>query len=82
MEQSLLRLRNDLSNLLSMEESDTTDWNEVEQICTNLIEMLNETKTINLIDDFVYHFLEDFEIRQRDEGYGIQQRRKLKLRLQ
>lgn len=82
MRTSLIDLRKDLLKLLETEESQTPDWDSAAEVCTYWINKLNQTKCVNLIDDFTYHYLEDFEIRQYDQKYARQQHKRLKIVLE
>jgi hypothetical protein len=81
MDLSLVELKAELERLLQLEQAEDPDWYEVERISAEQLRLLNETGCANLIDEFVYHFLEDFDVRSGDDSYARQQREKLRLRL-
>jgi hypothetical protein len=81
MKACLVELRDDLIEILRTEQSHVPDWDMIADACTKWIDRLNKTNCVNLVDDFTYHYLEDFEIRQYDQKYARQQHKKLELRL-
>jgi hypothetical protein len=81
MDISLTELKRDLVLAIDSEESENPDWDFIAETSSNWVDRLNLSGCQNLIDESVYHFLEDFEVRQSDSRYGRQQRRKVKIRL-
>jgi hypothetical protein len=71
MEEAELRRR--VAEILAAEEQRDPDWARVETLCAALDEQLrHERETV--CADSVSHFLDDADIRQRDDNYAAWQR--------
>lgn len=81
MDDSLVGLKRSLQQIVSLEENENPDWDQVAQISADWIDALNQSKCVNLIDEYIYHFLEDVDVRQFDASYGRAQRRRVKARI-
>ena len=66
------RLRHDLSAILALEGADPVDWERVSVLSLGLVEALQGNAGI--CPDQIYHFIDDFDIRQRDLAYAEMQR--------
>lgn len=64
-------LRQRLAVILAAEEQEPPDWAEVERLSTKLLPQLHVGPT----PEIVYHYLDDADIRARDEEYAARQRR-------
>ena len=71
MEEEELRRR--VGEILAAEEASRPDWERVESLSAALDEYLREYPQTQCPDS-VYHYLDDADIRARDEGYGEWQR--------
>jgi hypothetical protein len=67
------RLRNDLSAILALEAADPVDWEQVSALSLALSEALHGNAN-GICPDQIYHFIDDFDIRQRDPAYADMQR--------
>lgn len=64
-------LRSDLRAILAEEEASPTDWVSVDRMCLGLIGKLARGKEPPYPPhDVVYHYLDDPDIRRKDEAYG------------
>ncbi|WP_139114756.1 hypothetical protein [Rhizorhabdus dicambivorans] len=64
-------LRSRLVAILAVEEQDPPDWLEVERLASDLQREL----PIDATPEAVHHYLDDADIRCRDEAYAARQRR-------
>lgn len=71
-------LRASLTVILAAEEQPEVDWQEVESLCLQTLERLNTEPAPDYPYDTVYHFLDDPDVRQKDEGYARVQRERLR----
>lgn len=71
-------LKSDLRAILAKEEANLTDWGLVDRMCLELIEKLENGKAPSYAHDVVYHYLDDPDIRRKDDPYGRGQRLRLK----
>jgi hypothetical protein len=67
-------LRGRLAIILSVEEQEPTDWGEVERLASQLQREL----PIDATPEAVHHYLDDADIRSRDEAYGAGQRQQVR----
>lgn len=67
-----------IRNVLLMEEEHKPDWRAIEEICDAEISRLNEAGLGGVVNDLPYHFLEDYDIRRKDDEYGSRQRDKVR----
>ncbi|MFO1260598.1 MAG: hypothetical protein U1E68_05915 [Sphingomonadaceae bacterium] len=67
-------LRRRLEVILAAEERELPDWSEVER----LINELQPQIYIDATPEIVHHYLDDADIRARDEAYAIRQRREVR----
>lgn len=74
---TLEELRSDLRAILAQEEASPTDWVSVERMCLELIGKLARGKEPPYPHDVVYHYLDDPDIRRKDDPYGRGQRLQL-----
>jgi len=63
-------LRSRLAIILAVEEREPTDWLEVERLASELQREL----PIDATPEAVHHYLDDADIRSRDDEYGARQR--------
>ena len=71
-------LRTELAAILALEEQSPTDWREVEARCLRTIERLNTEAKPSYQHEVVYHFLDDPDVRQKDDEYAVGQRERLR----
>ena len=64
-------LRSRLAAILAVEETEPTDWSEVERLASQLQHKL----PIDATPEAVHRYLDDADIRSRDKSYGAKQRR-------
>jgi len=62
-----------LAAILAEEESSAVDWTRIESLSLDLIERLIEEPAM-VCPHGVYHFIDDFDIRQHDREYAERQR--------
>jgi hypothetical protein len=67
-------LRSRLAVILAVEEREPTDWIEVERLASELQKELPSEATPHV----VYHYLDDADIRSRDNEYGARQRQEVR----
>lgn len=67
-------LRSRLAIILAVEEREPTDWLEVERLASQLQRDL----PIDATPEAVHHYLNDADIRARDDGYGKRQRQEVR----
>ena len=75
---TLNELRSALQTILEAEQAANVDWPRVEELCRNILGRLKQHSAPDYTDDFVYVFLEDFELRQEDEDYAHVQHERLR----
>lgn len=63
-------LRRRLEVILAAEEQEPANWSEVERLTSELLPQLH----IDATPEIVHHYLDDADIRARDEAYAVQQR--------
>lgn len=66
-------LRSRLASILAVEEQVPTDWLEVERLASQLQREL----PIDATPEAVHRYLDDADIRARDDGYGARQRQEV-----
>jgi hypothetical protein len=71
-------LKASLRTILLAEEQSDTDWLAVEKQCLATLERLNTETAPAYPYDVVYHFLDDADVRQKDEAYARVQRDRLR----
>jgi hypothetical protein len=71
-------LRANLRAILDAEEQPEIDWQIVEDLCLETIGRLNSETAPDYRYDTVYHFLDDPDVRQKDDGYARVQRDRLR----
>ena len=71
-------LRACLTEILAAEQRPHVDWPAVEKLCMDTIERLNTETAPDYPYDTVYHFLDDPDVRQKDDGYARVQRQRLR----
>ena len=71
-------LRESLVSLLSMEEADNPDWDAIGETSDRILLAIVEAGCENLIDEDVYHYLEDYDVRMQSPAAGRKQRRRLR----
>lgn len=74
---TLEELRSHLSAILAKEEASPIDWVSVDRLCLELIGRLRKGKEPPFPHDVAYHYLDDPDIRRKDEAYGRGQRLRL-----
>lgn len=67
-------LRSRLAVILAVEEREPTDWPEVERLASELQQEL----PIDATPEAVHHYLDDTDIRSRDDAYGARQRQEVR----
>jgi hypothetical protein len=67
-------LRSRLNDILAIEGRTPTDWLEVERLATELQREL----PIDATPESVHRYLDDADIRSRDEVYGVRQRQEVR----
>ena len=67
-------LRSRLAVILAVEEHEQTDWSEVERLSGDLQREL----PIDATPETVHHYLDDADIRRRDEAYAVRQRQQVR----
>lgn len=67
-------LRSRLAAILAVEEREPTDWLEVERLASEL----QREVPIDATPEAVHHFLDDADIRSRDDAYGERQRKEVR----
>jgi hypothetical protein len=71
-------LRANLRAILTAEEHAEVDWQAVEDLCLETLKRLNTEPAPDYPYDTVYHFLDDPDVRQKDQGYARVQRDRLR----
>jgi hypothetical protein len=71
-------LRANLRAILIAEEQRKVDWQTLENLCLETLGRLNTEAAPDYPYDTVYHFLDDPDVRQKDEQYARVQRERLK----
>lgn len=66
-------LRSRLASILIIEEREPTDWSAVERLASEL----QREVPIDATPESVHHYLDDADIRSRDEAYAARQRREV-----
>ncbi len=66
-----VELRRRLAVILAVEEREPTDWLEVERLAS----ALQRDLPIDATPEVVHRYLDDADIRSRDNNYGVHQRR-------
>jgi len=64
--------------ILEIEESDSPDLVLVKTISDKEIDLIHATGVAGSIDDYIYKFLEDYDIREIDSRYGDGQRKRIR----
>ena len=67
-------LRSRLAVILAVEEQEHVDWAEVERLASRLQGDL----PVDATPEAVHHYLDDADIRSRDEAYAARQRREVR----
>lgn len=67
-------LRRRLAVILAAEEQEPADWFEVERLTSELLPLLH----VDATPEIVHHYLDDADIRARDDAYGAHQRREVR----
>jgi hypothetical protein len=75
---TLNELRSALEAILKAEQAADVDWPRVQGLCRRTLGRLNRQSAPDYIDDFVYVFLADPELRQEDGEYAQVQRERLR----
>jgi len=76
-------LRSALQTILDAEERADVDWALVEELCLGAIKRLvTEEPPPDYPYDIVFHFLDDPDVRQKDERYAEVQRQRVRAWLQ
>lgn len=63
-----------LVGILAAEGQEHIDWAEVERLCCALQQQI----PIESVPEIVHHFLDDADIRVRDQAYAMRQRREVR----
>jgi hypothetical protein len=71
-------LRAELAAILTIEEGQSPDWQEIEASCLALVGRLVAESEPSYPHEIVYHFLDDVDVRRKDGRYADQQRDKLR----
>jgi hypothetical protein len=66
-------LRRRIGEILKQEERPDVDWEQVESLSLKLHERLGRQSATE-VPDAVFHFLDDADIRRKDEAYAARQR--------
>lgn len=72
----LTELRRRLEEIITCEEE--SDWDRARMLCSMTLKEFNDEGTANLANEAVYRFLDDFDIREQDAKYGIEQRSRVR----
>jgi hypothetical protein len=67
-------LRRRVAVILAAEEQEPADWSEVERLTNELLPQLH----VDVTPEIVHHYLDDADIRVRDEAYAVHQRREVR----
>ena len=67
-------LRNRLAAILAVEEREPTDWLEVERLASQL----QQEVPIDATPEAVHRYLDDADIRSRNDAYGTMQRQQVR----
>lgn len=67
-------LRRRLAVILAAEEQEPADWPEVQRLTSELLPQLH----VDATPEIIHHFLDDADIRARDEVYAAHQRREVR----
>jgi hypothetical protein len=67
-----------IETVLLLEERYAPDWGLIGALLDNEIDRLYETGDEKYVNYLPYYFLEDWDIRRKDEVYGESQRRKIR----
>ena len=67
-----------IKTVLAVEEEARPDWDQIAATCDDEIARINEVGLGGVINGLPYHYLEDYDIRRKDSGYGDRQRRKIR----
>lgn len=60
--------------VISLEKSPDPDWNEIKEMCDEIIVFINEHGLCDEVDNKIYQFFEDYDVREKDQKYGGWQR--------
>jgi hypothetical protein len=74
----LAELKPSLSAMLELEGQPNVDWQSVEELSDQTLARLNSEPAPDYPYDTVYHFLDDTDVRQKDERYAQVQRDRLR----
>lgn len=67
-----------IRQLLVLEEASTPDWQAIGDMCDAEVSRINESGLGGVVNGLPYQFLEDYDIRRKDDAYGSQQRSKMR----
>ena len=67
-----------IETVLPLEERYAPDWGLIGALLDNEVDRLHETGDEKYVNYLPYHFLEDWDIRRKDEVYGESQRKKVR----
>lgn len=74
----LNNLRESLVSLLSLEENERPDWDAIAETSDRILLAIVEAGCENLVDEDVYHYLEDYDVRMQSPAAARKQRRRLR----
>jgi len=75
---TLNELRSVLQTILDDEQSPDVDWTKIETRCRQVLGRLQRQGAPDYIDDFVYVFFDDAELRHADHEYAKVQHERLR----
>lgn len=67
-------IKNTVENVCRLETSIDPNYDIIEKICDDGISYINENRVDIDVDNYIYKFLEDCDIRKKDTEYGNYQR--------
>ena len=75
-------LREALIKLLEEEEQSDPDWGFISEISDRTLAEIIESGYTNIVDERVFHYLEDYDVRQQSLTAARKQRERLKILLE
>jgi hypothetical protein len=72
------QLRASLAAILEAEEQPLIDWQQVDALCDDVLRRITLEPVPDYPFDIVMHFLDDADVRRKDQGYATVQRDRLR----
>ncbi len=72
------QVREALESILLLEESEAPDWAQIEKLSEETLCLIHSGGLYEDLDDSIYHFVEDYDVRQKSISYANGQRRNIK----